>query len=465
MNLLPQSATKDRQFKVNLKLTPAQLTVNRDMKRFTILRAGRKFGKTVFTRKKILDWMGPPKACIWYILPTYNQAKLIAWDDVKGAIPREALAKKPDESNLIIILKNGSRLHFMGSDNEDSLRGPAPTGVIFDEAAFHKREAWHNVVRPNLMVNKAPALFVSTPNGYNWFKDLEDEAVQDQLAGGEDWANFHYTVYDNPYISRDEIEKARLACEGNETLWRQEYMAEFESSVGRVFNAFQDTPRHIQKVDVPRGTIGYRGIDWGMRDNTGCLWGFVQNRKLHIYREHALSGLSPADQARIILEKTDESIKNSIIGHDAVKNDLTMKGLNVMWHFMNAGITPIRKSSRDKAGSRAKLNELIREDRLIIDPSCRRLRKELLGYEWKDTAMEKTDDGGDDCVDALHYLVELLQYDLFLSDKSSPKRSHEQMLKESQAEIMERQKRRPRWPMEKEETLTNFAFDNQAGYL
>lgn len=414
MNLLPVTASKEKRFKINLSLTPAQAEIELHSKRFTHIRAGRKFGKTKYSEWKALQWMSKPNSCHWHIAPTYKQARLISWTAFKRMIPQEAISKVND-SDLFIQLKNGSQLFLMGSDDRDTLRGPSPTSMTLEEAAYHKGDVWQEVLEPNLLVHKGPALFISSPRGFNWFKDLEDEANRLNSLGESDWATFHFTIYDNPYIDKDEIERIRRSTDP--MVWRQEYMAEYESSVGRVFNAFQDTVQHVRHLPLPVTAFeAYRGIDWGMRDNTGCLWGTVTGRKLYVYREHAMNGLSAAAQARIILEKTErnEVIKKNAISHDAVREDASMQGLTVMWHMMNAGIRPILPSSRDKQKSRAMIQDLLQEDRLVIDPSCLKLRKQLLAYEWKDTAMEKTADGNDDLVDALHYLVESLQFDLFM---------------------------------------------------
>lgn len=461
MNLLPSTPVKERRFQINLKLTPAQTHISENSKRFTILRAGRKFGKTTYTLNKILEWLGPPDSCVWYICPTYKQGRLISWSEIKRMIPPEAMHKKPNDSDLIITLKNGSELYYMGSDEPDSLRGPEPTGVIFDEAAYHRADVWAPVIRPNLSVHKAPALFVSTPSGFNWFKDLEDAAKDDP-----EWAVFHYTICDNPYIDKDEIEKIKKSCDPR--VWNQEYMANYESSVGRVFHEFQDTDRHVQAFPMPkRGDSCYRAIDWGMRDDTGTLWAKKLGMKLFIYREHAENGLPPSAQAKIIENRTtvDENIVSNIIGHDAAKSDAEMRGLTVQWHFMNAGIRPLKLSSRKKEGSRAMIQQLISEDRLVIHPECRKLRKQLLSYSWKDTAMEKTEDGGNDLVDALHYMAEMLQYDLLLNPRKDENLSIEEKIKRHRAEIEDKWKR-PRYPLESEnEPKSIFQEESLAGYL
>lgn len=420
-----------------MTLTPAQKVIDESRVRFKIVRAGRKFGKTVLAQKKALDWLRAPNSVHWHIAPTYKQAKLISWAEFKRLIPAEALGKKPNDQDLAITLKNGSQLYLMGSDDPDSLRGPAPTSLTMEEFTFHKREVWYEVLRPNLMPKKAPALFIGTPKGFNWGHDLEEEAKKSIAAGEDKWGIFHYTVYDNPYIDRSEIEDARKSCD-SEAVWRQEYMAEYESSVGRVFAAFNDN-RHTANLELPVSDC-FRSVDWGMRDDTGCLWGYVKSKKLYVYREYADNNLSAPAQAEIIKGLSGvEKVVRTAISHDAAKEDPAMKGLTVLWHFTQAGITPIRPSSRDKKHSRSMIQELLRQDRLVIDRNrCPKLRKQLLAYEWKDTTMEKPDEAIEqDLVDALHYLVEMLQFDLFLGGKIEVKRTLDEIIADHERKISE----------------------------
>lgn len=445
MQLLNTPESKKRVFNVPFSFTPAQLQVKQNPARFKILRAGRKFGKTTFAERIAMDHLGPPRSSVWVISPTYKQGKLISWEKFKRIIPPEAMGKKPNDTDLIITLKNGSQLFLMGSDEADSLRGPEPDCAILEEAAYHKDGVWSKVIRPNLMPKKAPAYFITTPNGYNWFKDLEDEAKRKILMGDKEWAIFHFSCFDNPHISRKEIEDSRRDCV-TEEIWRQEYLAEYESSVGRVFSGFNER-FHMATIEWPSGKFDcWRANDWGMRDDNACLWGFIRGNKLCIYREYAAANLSAPAQAKIIKEQTTvrENVVMTAISHDAAKEDPAMKGLTVMWHFRQAGISPLRPSSRDKKHSRAMIQQLLSENRLIIDINkCPKLRKQMLSYEWKDTAMEKPDDvGNDDLVDALHYLVEMLQFELFMgkSKMGDDQKSMAEIMASIAAEKLEQMK-------------------------
>lgn len=414
-----------------------------DPARFKILRAGRKFGKTTLAERVALRGLQLPRSSWWHIAPTYKQAKLISWEKFKRIIPQEAMGKKPNDTDLIITLKNGSQLFLMGSDEPDSLRGPEPNGVTLEEAAYHKDGVWSKVIRPNLMPKKSPAYFITTPAGYNWFKDLEDEARRLIALGDKEWAVFHFSCYDNPHISRQEIDSAKKDCD-TEEIWRQEYLAEYESSVGRVFSAFSDI-RHVKRVELPSGPFNsWRSVDWGMRDDTAALWAFIRNRCLYLYREYAENNMSAPAQAQVIknLTTAKERVQRTAISHDAAKEDPAMKGLTVLWHFRQAGISPLGPSSRDKKHSRAMIQQLLHENRIVIDPEkCPKLRKQMLAYEWKDTAMEKPDDAGnDDLVDSLHYLVEMLQFELFMGQSPIAEKSQAQVYAEIAAEKLDRMK-------------------------
>ena len=412
-----------------------------------------------------------PNSSVWHVAPTYKQAKLISWEKFKRIIPQEAMGKKPNDTDLIITLKNGSRLFLMGSDDPDSLRGPEPDHITLEEAAYHKADVWEKVLRPSLLPRRGSALFISTPAGYNWFKDLEDRALQEIKNGSKDWFVSHSTCYENPHISHEEIELARKEC-SDERAWRQEYMAEYESSVGRVFSGFSGGLPHVQPVALPVGNFtAYRGIDWGMRDDTGCLWGFVRSGILHIYREYGDNNMGAPQQAEIIrnLTPTRESIAKNAISHDAAKEDPAKKGLTVLWHFRQAGINPTQTSSRDKKSSRMMIQQLIHENRLIIDgQKCPKLRKQMLSYEWKDTTMERPDDlGNDDMVDALHYLVEMLQFDLFMGASKSKENTMPEIMAAIAAEKLSQQKGHYKVPsiFNKNEQFGDQFENSTAGYL
>ena len=102
-------------------------------KRFRVLVAGRRFGKSYLACIELLRGaINRPGETLFYCAPTYRMAKLIAWDYLKAfSGPLTGIEQR--ESDLIVNLPNGARVQLFGADNPDTLRGQYFDGVVFDE--------------------------------------------------------------------------------------------------------------------------------------------------------------------------------------------------------------------------------------------------------------------------------------------------------------------------------------------
>jgi hypothetical protein len=95
--------------------------------------------------------------------------------------------------------------------------------------------SWNAVIRITLADMLGSAMIGSTPKGINFFKVLYDRGM-DPLQ--KEWASFHRTTYDNPYIARSEIEEIKASTP--EIVFNQEILAEFVNMEGSVFRRIQD---------------------------------------------------------------------------------------------------------------------------------------------------------------------------------------------------------------------------------
>ena len=162
--------------------TPARLDVFNSPARFRILVAGRRFGKTHLALTEMLHSSQVSGRVIWYVGPSYRQAKRIAWNRLK-TLTRPYWSKTPSETDLTIDLSFGSTLAIRGSDRPDSLRGDGLDFVVLDEFASMRPEAWTEVLRPSLSDRHGRALFISTPKGRNHFYEHFEYAKTDPLLG------------------------------------------------------------------------------------------------------------------------------------------------------------------------------------------------------------------------------------------------------------------------------------------
>ena len=214
---------------LNVELHPAQLDIFNSKKRFKVVSAGRRFGKS-----RLAAWILLIKALqsdskdVFYIGPTFQQAKDIMWNMLKDL--GQDVIKDAYENTARLTLINGRKIYLKGSDRPDSLRGVGLAYVVLDEYASMKPNVWEQIIRPTLADVRGGALFIGTPAGKNHFYDLYTEALNGE---DEDWDAFSFNSTDNPYIPADEIESARRSM--SSMSFRQEFEASFESFTGGIF--------------------------------------------------------------------------------------------------------------------------------------------------------------------------------------------------------------------------------------
>src|SRR5271155_1618335 len=117
-----------------IQLKPPQWTVFTSEARFRILVAGRRFGKTYLSLVELCQAAWCPGRLVWYVAPTYKQAKRIAWKPLK-ALTRPYWAATPNETRLRVELISGGTTYLKGADNYDSLRGDGLDSLVLDEYA------------------------------------------------------------------------------------------------------------------------------------------------------------------------------------------------------------------------------------------------------------------------------------------------------------------------------------------
>lgn len=220
---------------VRLSFLPWQAATYKHPARYKAVVAGRRTGKTVYSRNKlIVNAVRTPRR-FWYIAPTRIMAKDILWADLKAAIHPSWLAGDPLETELRICLKGGGEIQLHGAEDPDKLRGRRLGGVVFDEFADVKIEAWTEAIRPALSDYQGWADFIGTPKSYNHLYDvfLRGQSLEPEHA---EWASWQLRTIDNPFIDPKEVDAAR--ADMDERTFRQEYEASFEAMAGRVYYAF-----------------------------------------------------------------------------------------------------------------------------------------------------------------------------------------------------------------------------------
>lgn len=214
---------------LNVKLHPAQLTIFNDPHRFKVVAAGRRFGKSRLAAWILLiKALQSPSKDVFYVAPTFQQAKDIMWGMLKELGNEVIVAAH--ENTGVLTLANGRKIALKGSDRPDTLRGVGLAYVVIDEYASMKSQVWEQIIRPALADVKGGALFIGTPAGRNHFWDLYKYADDEE---DPEWSAYHFTSYDNPFLDPNEIEAAKKTL--STFAFRQEFMSSFEASGSEIF--------------------------------------------------------------------------------------------------------------------------------------------------------------------------------------------------------------------------------------
>ena len=240
-----------------MKLSERQHIVAKDNTRFRVLVTGRRFGKTTLAIRELAYAARIPNQVVWYVAPSYRQAKQIAWVEIKRILLDLRWVNKINEAELVIFLKNGSRICLRGADNADSLRGVGINFLVIDESADVSESAWTAILRPTLADTKGRALFAGTPKGLNWFYELYRNG---QDKNNTEWNSYQYTTLDGGWVDEHEIEQARKDLD--KKTFQQEFEATFENFQGVIYSSF-DINHNIKDFELPEDeTIIHIGIDF-----------------------------------------------------------------------------------------------------------------------------------------------------------------------------------------------------------
>jgi hypothetical protein len=263
--------------KTNLHLPtphPAQQVIINEAKRFNVLACGRRFGKTLIGIElaSIAD-KGFPIA--WFS-PTYKMLAEV-WRDTRSLL--QSAITKVNVQQHRLELGMGS-IDMWSLDSPDSSRGRKYKRVIVDEAAMvpNFQEAWQAAIRPTLTDYEGDAFWLSTPRGMNFFKQGFDYG-QDPLM--EDWASWRFPTTANPFISAEEVEKARQ--ELPELTFKQEYLAEFLQSEGAVFRNIEPNLTAVESgAEAHKGHRIVQGIDWAQKVDFTAICTFCATCKVEL---------------------------------------------------------------------------------------------------------------------------------------------------------------------------------------
>lgn len=305
-----------------MKLHEAQQEIARAKARFKVVRAGRRFGKTIVKTETML-YKAVAKSVrlarsvknrsVIFIAPTQKQARTIVWSTFKERLTTIGEFNEQRLEIQVPTEDGGKSTIFIGGyETRENYRGmPNVVHIEFDELDTMPEffVAWQEIFRPMLIDTGGSAGFGGTPKKENPnLRRLETEYADD-----DEWAFFHFTTYDNPHVPPDEIEKAKKELDPQ--TFRQEIMADHVENEGALF-------RHGALVDMFTNTVDktsdkYLIVDIADGGQDKTIFNFFQG--LESYRIEQFARLNTEGIIAQIREYAlEDSIPYSHIAVDAI---------------------------------------------------------------------------------------------------------------------------------------------------
>lgn len=378
-------------------------------KRLVGVAAGRQSGKTLLARRRVVrylqvkkPWYDPMYA---YVLPTVNQAKRVAWNQIKDLVPPHWIADK-NESDMMIRTIYNTRLYVLGADKPERIEGTSWDGMVIDESCDQKPDLFKKSVLPALAHRDGWCWRIGVPKrsgiGAVDFKDFCEEK-----------AEAFFTWSSEDVMPADKIQEAREQLDERD--YNELYRATWESSIGAIFHAFDDTHNVSSDVTYRPDLPILVGSDFNVDPMCWVLCQVVGD-VLHVFDEIFLRNTNTEATLRLLHEKYQSHTSGWQFYGDASASQRRTSAstsdyilIKTYPAFKNAGIyyPPANPRVADRfASTNARLRNAVGQIRILIHPRCKRLIADLKQRAYE-PGSRQPDDYGDvgHITDALGYLV------------------------------------------------------------
>jgi hypothetical protein len=408
-----------------LRPHPVQSALWRTRSRFVAVRAGRGSGKTEIARRRVVRYLNVKKPgwsdpTYFYALPTFSQAKRVAWPQLKALIPKDWIANI-NESDLQITTVFGSILYVFGMDKPERAEGLQYDGGVIDESSDHKPTVFTKTLLPTFSHRDGWCWRIGVPKRFG--------------SGAEDFNSFFHAGKTGESIpgcpdlriesfewSSEDIVNPEILAFARKHLSQQDYDEQYRALEvgvqGAIFYTFDDSQNvHVAAEYNPDLPV-YVGSDFNV-DPMAWVLCHKYSDGLDVFDEVWLRNTSTQQTLdhlhkrygnhragfRFIGDASGRARKTS--ASTAAQSDYLI--IKADRRFYNASVA-YPKSNPAVVDRFASCNALIcnanGERRLLVNPRCKRTIADLNARSYKPGTREPADSGDvGHITDALGYVI------------------------------------------------------------
>lgn len=382
-----------------LKPHPKQSQAWYTDRKFVILACGRGSGKTVIARRRIIRNLAVthnlPMAYHAYCLPTFNQARRVAWEALKNMVPKQWLKGRPNESEMSIETIFNSVLFVAGLDKPQRIEGTQWSSIVIDESSDVKPKTFDKSILPALTHNCFSCWRIGVPKrqgiGAAEFKAAYHQGLEDPNTLALSWPT-------SDIVDESELEDARSRLDPQD--YDEQYNAKWGTLGGGIFHCYDDEANVLESVEYRPSWPIIVMSDFNVDPMCWCLGHYI-DKKLYVFDELSLRHTNTRASLDVLYSKYGKHESGFLFTGDAaaranktsadssdyiqIFNDDRFKNKRVIYNSQN----PSRRTRF--SCTNAALKNAKGERRLFIHPRCKVLRKDLMDRAYKPGTLDPDD--------------------------------------------------------------------------
>lgn len=382
--------------------------------RYTALYGGSRSGKTFILIYALLIRAAKAKSRHIVVRKTFNSVKRSVWLDTLPKVLTicfPGLTVTWNKTDHYVTLPNGSQIWIAGLDDNrvEKILGMEFSTIYFNEASELDYQPIQVVIsrlaEKNTLAKRVWFDF-NPPSKSHWsywlFIKKVNPVESEPLKDPDKYGHLLMNPGDNiENIDEEYLELLKRMPEKDRERFLEGKFS--ESDDGLAYYAF-DREKHVQPVERYPGSI-FIGMDFNVDPMTSVSLQFIDN-KFYIFDEVFLPNADTFKMCDTLLKKNqvgdvipDSTGRNRKTSGVSDHEILKQNGFNVLYN-RNPFVT-------DRVNN---VNRLLTENRIIIDPKCKKLINDLEKVSWKDNKLDqKTEKYLTHISDALGYCLYKLE--------------------------------------------------------
>lgn len=411
-----------RQGRLRWKLYPDQRELYEFMRdnpsRTVVVNVARQFGKSFIVLLYAVEFaLQNPGVQVRFVSSNQKSLRKIVHPNMRAILrdcPADMRPQWKGEDGFYFFPSSGSELHMAGANegHEDDSRGQRSHLNVVDEAGFVDRLEYlvKSVLLPQTKTTRGRTILISTPPE----TPAHDYVSFVARAESRD-AYIVRTIDDDKHTSEPEKREMIEELGGPEStaVLREcycQFVVEETRAVVPEFMRGGRAERIVQPAPLPTYEWPVVAMDVGFEDAHAVLFGYWNFRlaKLVIQAEEVLVRATTDKIAETIKAREADLWGGKLrVERETYRwSDTDLRLIADLSELHKLAVSPTAKD--DKEAQVNALRMLVKDEKIIIDPSCRTLIRQLKTAVWNKTRSEferTKSEGHFDTVDALIYLL------------------------------------------------------------